>query len=69
MLALKVSQNHLYRGIELPNGQNAKISQRMTPHSFLKIPIVKLRNVMKPKENQSFVDRYFEQKQDQSLSV
>ena len=73
MLALKVHQEQICRGIELPNGQNAKISQFADDTTLINLEDARsLRNAMstefiwsivrlaiKPKENRSFVDRFF----------
>ena len=46
MLALKIRQNQLCRGIELPNGQNAKISQFADDTTLILEDTTSLRNAM-----------------------
>ena len=46
MLALKIRQDQLYRGIELPNGQNAKISQFADDTTLILEGTTSQRNVM-----------------------
>ena len=73
MLALKVRQEQICLGIELPNGQNAKISQFADDSTLINLEDTRsLRNAMstefiwsivrlaiKLKGNRSFVDRFF----------
>ena len=44
--ALKIRQNQLYQGIELPNGQNAKISQFADDTTLILKDTMSLRNAM-----------------------
>ena len=46
MLALKIRQDQLCRGIELPNGQNAKISQFADDTTLILEDTTSLRNAM-----------------------
>ena len=46
MLALKIRQDQLCRGIKLPNGQNAKISQFADDTTLILEDTTSLRNAM-----------------------